>query len=131
MDVVLVICWLLFWIGIVGLFIQWMLYCISDFLFVVIFHLACRWCCLSVLYCIKYTVVIIDTMNRVYCLAILCCEFSGVKRSFIPIQAIIRIDEVEREGHGKIKEVKSTDKIANFPLNDRFIPKPSPPKKDN
>lgn len=51
-------------------------------------------------------------------------EFSDVKRSFIPMQAIIRIDEVEREGEGKIREIKSTDKIANFPLPDRLIPKP-------
>ena len=58
-------------------------------------------------------------------------EFADVKRSFIPIQAIIRIDEVEREGHGKIKEIKSSDKVANFPLNDRFIPKPPKPKKDS
>jgi hypothetical protein len=53
-------------------------------------------------------------------------EFSGVKRSFIPMQAIIRIDEVEREGHGKVKEIKSSDKIANFPVSDRFLPKPTP-----
>ena len=31
-------------------------------------------------------------------------EFAGVKRSFIPLQAIIRIDEVERSGEGKIKD---------------------------
>lgn len=54
-------------------------------------------------------------------------EFLGVKRSFIPAQAIIRIDEVEREGEGKIKEIKSSDKIANFPTSDRFIP----PKPNN
>ena len=29
-------------------------------------------------------------------------EFNGVKRSFIPIQAIIRIDEVEKSGVSKI-----------------------------
>ena len=29
-------------------------------------------------------------------------EFSGVKRSFIPIQAIIRIDEVEKSGESSI-----------------------------
>ena len=55
-------------------------------------------------------------------------EFSGVKRSFIPLQAIIRIDEVEREGQGKVKEVKSTDKIAHLPTSDRFLPKPTPGK---
>jgi len=29
-------------------------------------------------------------------------EFSGVKRTYIPMQAVIRIDEVEREGASKI-----------------------------
>ncbi|WP_415904509.1 DUF1820 family protein [Neptuniibacter sp. QD48_55] len=41
-------------------------------------------------------------------------EFSGVKRSFIPSHAIVRIDEVENEGVAKISEVKGT--IATFPL---------------
>ncbi len=40
-------------------------------------------------------------------------EFSGVKRSFIPMQAIIRIDEVEQSGAGKIS---SGDNITPFPL---------------
>ena len=58
-------------------------------------------------------------------------EFSGVKRSFIPMQSVIRIDEVEREVQGKIKEIKSSDKIAQFPSSDRFMPNPNPgPSKD-
>jgi hypothetical protein len=52
-------------------------------------------------------------------------EFSGVKRSFIPMQAIVRIDEVEREGEGKIKEIKSSDNIAKFPGSNHFPPKPN------
>src|SRR5210317_701649 len=40
-------------------------------------------------------------------------EFSGVKRSFIPMQAIMRIDEVEKSGAGKIS---SGDNITPFPL---------------
>ncbi|MFT6790905.1 MAG: hypothetical protein ACJA04_000104 [Cellvibrionaceae bacterium] len=55
-------------------------------------------------------------------------EFANVKRSFIPVQAIIRIDEVEREGQGKVKEIKSSDKIATFPLSGRMAP---PPSKDS
>ena len=39
-------------------------------------------------------------------------EFLGVKRSFIPMQAIIRIDEVEKEG---ISKIESGDNIAPFP----------------
>ncbi|MAM71051.1 MAG: hypothetical protein CMP91_07925 [Gammaproteobacteria bacterium] len=39
-------------------------------------------------------------------------EFEGVKRSFIPMQAIIRIDEVEKEGVAKISD---GEKIKPFP----------------
>jgi hypothetical protein len=41
-------------------------------------------------------------------------EFSGVRRSFIPIQAIIRIDEVEKSGVAKIS---SGDNITPFPVS--------------
>jgi hypothetical protein len=43
-------------------------------------------------------------------------EFAGVKRSYIPLHAIIRIDEVEKEGVGKVVETKGDSKIANFPI---------------
>ncbi len=43
-------------------------------------------------------------------------EFAGVKRSYIPLHAIIRIDEVEKEGVGKVIETKGDSKIANFPI---------------
>jgi hypothetical protein len=43
-------------------------------------------------------------------------EFAGVGRSYIPMHAIIRIDEVEKEGIGKISAVASEGKVANFPL---------------
>lgn len=42
-------------------------------------------------------------------------EFADVKRSFIPLHAVIRIDEVEKEGVGKVVEVKGDGKIAQFP----------------
>lgn len=41
-------------------------------------------------------------------------EFSGVKRSFIPIQAIIRIDEVEQSG---VSKISSGDNITPFPMS--------------
>ncbi|MEQ8954847.1 MAG: DUF1820 family protein [Gammaproteobacteria bacterium] len=41
-------------------------------------------------------------------------EFNGVKRSFIPMQAIIRIDEVEKGGVAKIS---SGDNITPFPVS--------------
>ena len=51
-------------------------------------------------------------------------EFIGVKRSYIPLHSIIRIDEVEQEGLGKVTELKAGDKIAQFP-SPGMVPKPS------
>ena len=36
-------------------------------------------------------------------------EFSGVNRTYIPFHAVIRIDEVEREGKGKILQLAGTE----------------------
>lgn len=41
-------------------------------------------------------------------------EFNGVKRSFIPIQAIIRIDEVEKSG---VSKISNGDNITPFPVS--------------
>ncbi|MEQ9023294.1 MAG: DUF1820 family protein [Pseudomonadales bacterium] len=43
-------------------------------------------------------------------------EFASVKRSFIPMHSIVRIDEVEKEGKVKISDIKSSDKVAQFPF---------------
>jgi len=44
-------------------------------------------------------------------------EFSGVTRSYIPLQAIIRIDEVAKEGPSKISEVPTKEgNISRFPF---------------
>ena len=42
--------------------------------------------------------------------------FEGVKRSYIPMQAIVRIDEVEKEGPGKVSGA-SGDKVTPFPMS--------------
>ena len=43
--------------------------------------------------------------------------FAGVKRSYVPMHAIIRIDEVEKEGVAKISESKGgTTNVAPFPM---------------
>jgi len=42
-------------------------------------------------------------------------EFASVARSYIPMHSIVRIDEVEKEGTGKIVEVKG-DKVTQFPF---------------
>ncbi|WP_299728298.1 DUF1820 family protein [uncultured Endozoicomonas sp.] len=41
--------------------------------------------------------------------------FEGVKRSYIPLNTIIRIDEVEKEGAGKVSEAKG-DNVRPFPV---------------
>ena len=42
-------------------------------------------------------------------------EFKSVERSYIPINSIIRIDEVVEMGEAKIKENKS--QVSPFPMN--------------
>ena len=44
-------------------------------------------------------------------------EFSGVKRTYIPMNAIVRIDEVEQEGTSKVTAVSSS--VASFPRSPR------------
>jgi len=41
-------------------------------------------------------------------------EFSGVKRSFIPMQAVIRIDEVEKSG---VSKITNGDNVSAFPVS--------------
>lgn len=41
-------------------------------------------------------------------------EFSGVKRSFIPIHAVVRIDEVEKEGACKVTDARGGN-VMDFP----------------
>ena len=50
-------------------------------------------------------------------------EFSGVKRTYIPLQAIVRIDEVDKEGSAKVSETKPLEgNVASFPFSS--APKP-------
>ena len=41
-------------------------------------------------------------------------EFDGVKRTYLPMHSILRIDEVEKEGASKIS--KAEGNIAQFPV---------------
>ena len=50
-------------------------------------------------------------------------EFSSVKRTFIPMHSIVRIDEVEKEGVNKITSISGEkSKVTPFPM-------PVPPSK--
>lgn len=46
-------------------------------------------------------------------------QFEGVNRSYIPMQAIVRIDEVKKEGVSKITDIKGN--VSAFPI----MPPPS------
>lgn len=41
-------------------------------------------------------------------------EFDGVRRTFIPLHAVLRIDEVEKAGRGRI--TSGSGKVAPFPM---------------
>ena len=45
-------------------------------------------------------------------------EFAGVKRSYIPLHSVIRIDEVEKEGAVRVSEASTTgSKVSHLPFN--------------
>lgn len=51
-------------------------------------------------------------------------EFAGVKRTYLPIQSIVRIDVVEKEGVNKIVPLPAGQgNVATFPVP------PSPPRR--
>jgi hypothetical protein len=44
-------------------------------------------------------------------------EFLGVTRTYLPMHSIIRIDEVDKEGHGKIMQVtEGGERVTPFPV---------------
>ena len=42
-------------------------------------------------------------------------EFESVKRSFIPLHSIVRIDEVKERGSSNISDYEESDNISLFP----------------
>ena len=50
-------------------------------------------------------------------------EFAGVKKTYVPMHSIIRIDEVRKKGSNKIVDADSSGNITPFPV-------PMPPKSD-
>lgn len=51
-------------------------------------------------------------------------EFAGVKKTYVPMHSVIRIDEVSKQGSNKIVDVESGGNIMPFPVT-------IPPKSDN
>ncbi|HTV49704.1 MAG TPA: DUF1820 family protein [Steroidobacteraceae bacterium] len=43
-------------------------------------------------------------------------EFTGVKRSFLPLHSVLRIDEVKKQGVSKITTLEGASNVAQFPL---------------
>ena len=43
-------------------------------------------------------------------------QFAGVKRTFVPIHAVVRIDEVERSGTNKMTAADDASNVAQFPV---------------
>jgi hypothetical protein len=42
-------------------------------------------------------------------------EFAGVKRTYLPMHSVIRVDEVEKEGTSKISRLEGGN-VAQFPV---------------
>lgn len=42
-------------------------------------------------------------------------EFEGVKRTYLPMHSIVRIDEVDKEGASKISKLEGSN-VAHFPV---------------
>ena len=55
-------------------------------------------------------------------------EFDGVKRSYLPMHAIIRIDEVEKQGAGRIHPPEGGDGASVTPFPLPLAPGPDPKK---
>ena len=43
-------------------------------------------------------------------------EFAGVKRTFVPIHSVIRVDEVEKEGTNKVVATGGEGNVTPFPV---------------
>jgi len=52
-------------------------------------------------------------------------EFSAIKRSFIPMHSVVRIDEVEKEGACKISDAPQGGNVSAFPFPGMAGAKPS------
>lgn len=55
-------------------------------------------------------------------------EFAGVKRSYLPLHSVLRIDEVKKQGTPKIVALEGAN-VAQFPVPLYSTPGDSAPKK--
>ncbi len=58
-------------------------------------------------------------------------EFDGVKRTYVPIGYVVRVDEVEKEGINKIHTGSETDSnVSQFPVANFGTKNPATPGSD-
>ena len=43
-------------------------------------------------------------------------EFAGVKRTFVPLHSVIRIDQVDKEGVAKVHSAEGAANVTPFPM---------------
>jgi hypothetical protein len=55
-------------------------------------------------------------------------EFEGVKRTYLPLHSVLRIDEVKKQGTAKIVALEGGN-VAQFPVPLYSVPGDSTPKK--
>ena len=67
----------------------------------------------------RTTVVVDPTEERIK------TEFAGVKRSFLPLHSVLRIDEVKKQGVSKITALEgSSANVSQFPVPMYSAPPP-------
>ena len=44
-------------------------------------------------------------------------EFSGVKRTYLPMHSVIRVDEVKKQGVSRITALEGGSNVAQFPMS--------------
>ena len=49
-------------------------------------------------------------------------EFAGVKRTFLPLHSILRIDEVKKQGVSKITALEGGANVTQFPMPMYSVP---------
>jgi len=54
-------------------------------------------------------------------------EFAGVKRSYLPLHSVLRIDEVKKQGVSKITALEAGTNVAQFPMPMYSGPSGEPP----
>ncbi|MGA2151480.1 MAG: DUF1820 family protein [Geobacteraceae bacterium] len=55
-------------------------------------------------------------------------EFNGVNKTYIPFHSIVRIDEVEKEGPGKVLQLADSEKSGIHMLQPTYAPEKGPEK---